>query len=33
MSQTNFAKAMEYKTEIMNRRKRDFWQCIKEHSY
>ena len=32
MSQTNFAKAMEYKMEIMNRRKRDFGQCIKEHS-
>ncbi len=32
MSRTNFAKAMEYKAEIMNQRKRGFWQCIKEHS-
>jgi len=32
MSQTNFRKAMEYRPEIINQRKRDFWQCIKEHS-
>ncbi len=31
MSQTNFAKAMEYRTEIMNQHKGDFWRCIKKN--
>lgn len=31
MSRTNFAKAMEYKAEVMNQRKRDFWQSIKRN--
>jgi glycosyltransferase involved in cell wall biosynthesis len=32
MSQTNFRKAMEYKLEIMNRRKTEFWQYIRNFS-
>lgn len=32
MSRTNLAKAMEYKEEVMDKRKKDFCQCIKEHS-
>jgi glycosyltransferase involved in cell wall biosynthesis len=32
MSQTNFRKAMEYKLEIMNRQKIEFWQYIRNFS-
>lgn len=32
MSQTNFRKAMEYKLEIMNQRKLEFWQYIRNFS-
>jgi glycosyltransferase involved in cell wall biosynthesis len=31
MSQTNFAKAKEYRLEIMNQRKMEFWQSIKRN--
>jgi len=33
MSQTNFAKAMEYRLEIMNQRKMEFWQYIRNSNY
>jgi hypothetical protein len=32
MSQTNFQKAMEYKLEIMNQQKLEFWQYIRDFS-
>lgn len=32
MSQANFRKAVEYKLEIMNQRKMEFWQCIRKHT-
>jgi glycosyltransferase involved in cell wall biosynthesis len=33
MSQTNFLKAMEYKLEIMNQQKLEFWQYIRDFSH
>ncbi len=33
MSHTNFEKAKEYKPEVMNRRKMEFWQYIRDYNH